>query len=322
MNRCQLAEVDGGKRALFVSLEQAGRGEGEQSQSMVLPADELWRGSWRDASPVHRLVYEASVCVRRRRTILSEAAELIRVSMAINGCESMKRRRLFMALLMLLCLALPARAQEPDSTNEFWPEFDIFIKLNERSRIFVLYAGTKQENLGAFADGQTGVHFDFYAVSAFRPVITSIDQSRSKFLMVRVGYLVSRPKNNSGTSTEHMATTEGTTRAQLPGGLLLSDRNRFDFRWVESDARHRYRNRLKLERTFAIGRFQFTPYGHAELFYDLKPRDWSRLRYAAGAEFSITKRIVLEGYYLRQNTWASVPQFVNAAGTAVQFYFR
>jgi len=246
----------------------------------------------------------------------------MRVCMAVSGCESKRLRKLFMALLMLLCLALPARAQEPDSTSEFWPEFDIFIKLNEKSRIFVLYTGTKQENLGAFADGQTGVHFDFYTIPAFRPVIASIDQSRSKFLMVRIGYLISRPKNNSGTLTEHMATAEATARAQLRGGLLLSDRNRFDFRWVESDPRHRYRNRLKLERTFGIGRFQFTPYAHAEIFYDLKPRDWSRLRYAAGAEFSITKRIVLEGYFLRQNTWASVPQFVNALGTAVQFYFR
>jgi hypothetical protein len=227
-----------------------------------------------------------------------------------------------MALLTLLSLALPAMAQDPDSTNEVWPEFDFFIKLNEKSRIFLMFTGTKQESLGAYADGQTGIHFDFYTLSAFRPVATSIDRSRSKFLMVRVGYLVSRPRNDSGTSTEHMATAEATTRAQLRGGLLLSDRNRFDFRWVDAEPRHRYRNRLRLEKTFGIGRFQFTPYTHAEIFYDLKPRDWSRLRYAAGAEFSITKRIVVEGYFLRQNTWASVPQFVNALGTAVQFYFR
>jgi hypothetical protein len=240
----------------------------------------------------------------------------------MSGCEPLKSGKLSAVLLVLFALGLPARAQDADSTSEVWPEFDIFIKLNEKSRIFVLYAATKQEDLGSYADGQTGIHFDFYTIPAFRPVIASIDQSRSKFLMVRVGYLVSWPRNNSGTSTEHMATAEATARAQLRGGLLLSDRNRFDFRWVEGNPRHRYRNRLKLERTFAISRFQFTPYGHAELFYDLKPRDWSRLRYAAGAEFSITKRIVVEGYFLRQNTWASVPQFVNAVGTAVQFYLR
>ncbi len=239
------------------------------------------------------------------------------------GCESLKAGGVSAVLLVLLALASPARAQDSDSTSEAWPEFDIFIKLNEKSRIFVLCTATKQENLGAYADGQNGVHIDFYAVPGFRKsLISSVDQSRSKALMVRAGYLVSRPKNNSGTATEHMATAEATGRAHLRAGWLLSDRNRIDLRWVDGEFKHRYRNRLKLERTLDIGKFQLTPYAHAEVFYDLKPRDWSRLRYAAGAEFSITKRIVLEGYFLRQNTWASVPQFVNAFGTAVQFYFR
>jgi hypothetical protein len=56
----------------------------------------------------------------------------------MNGCESLKVSKSFSALLVLLALALPARAQESDSTNEVWPEFDIFIKLNEKSRIFLL----------------------------------------------------------------------------------------------------------------------------------------------------------------------------------------
>ena len=103
-------------------------------------------------------------------------------------------------------------------------------------------------------------------------------------------------------------------------GLLLSDRNRLDLRWIEGAPRHRYRNRLKLERNFKAGRFQITPYGQGEVFYDLRNHTWSRLRYAAGLEFAITARIILEGYYLRQNTWASVPQFVNAYGLTVQFY--
>lgn len=230
---------------------------------------------------------------------------------------------LLKVLLLLLSLTFGTAAQTSDTTNEFWPEFDFFIKLNEKSRIYALYTATKPEHLETYADGQTGVHIDFYAVPAFRKnLIQYIDPSCSKVLMVRAGYLITRPKNNSGSSTEHMATGEATARAHLPAGLLLSDRNRVDFRWVSGDPKHRYRNRLKLEKTFDIGRFQLTPYAHAELFYDFKPRMWSRLRYAAGAEWNITKRIILEGYYLRQNTWASVPQFVDAAGMAVQFYFR
>lgn len=231
--------------------------------------------------------------------------------------------RVIRALLLLLPLTGAAAAQDSDSTNEFWPEFDFFIKLNEKSRIYALYTATKPENLETYADGQTGIHIDFYAVPSFRKrLVEYVDASRSKMLMVRAGYLITRPKNNSGTATEHMATFEATARAHLPGGWLLSDRNRVDFRWLDGSPKHRYRNRLKLEKTFDVGRCQLTPYAHAEPFYDFKPRDWSRLRYAVGAEWNITKRIILEGYYLRQNTWASVPQFVNAAGLAVQFYFR
>jgi hypothetical protein len=230
---------------------------------------------------------------------------------------------LIKTLLVIYIGATTTAAQTADSIGEFWPEFDFFIKLNEKSRIYALYTATKQENLGQYADGQTGVHVDFYAVPTFRRhLINYIDPSRSKALMMRAGYLVSRAKNNSGTATEHMATAEATARAHLQAGLLLSDRNRVDFRWISGDPRHRFRSRLKLERTFDAWKFQLTPYAHAEIFYDFDVRKSTRLRYAAGAEWSLTQRIVLEGYFLRQNTWASVPQFVNAAGMAVQFYFR
>ena len=99
-------------------------------------------------------------------------------------------------------------------------------------------------------------------------------------------------------------------------------RNRVDLGWVAGDPNHRYRNQLKLEWTFDAGRFQFTPYAHAEVFYDFKGGRWTRFRYAAGAEWYITKRFVLEGYYLRQNTWRQVPQFVNGLGAVFKVYLR
>lgn len=226
-------------------------------------------------------------------------------------------------LIPALVLTLSIAAQTPDSTNEFWPEFDVFVKLNERSRFFLLYSATRPESLGSYADGQTGVHLDFFGVKPLRAhLVSHADAARSKALLVRAGYLFARPRNNSGAAIENIATGEATARAHLPADFLLSSRNRVDFRWVNGEARHRYRFRLKLERTFRAGRFDFTPYGHAEVFYEFKDREWGRFRYAAGAEWAVTKRFVLEGYFLRQNVWASVPQFTNAAGLAVQFYFR
>jgi hypothetical protein len=214
--------------------------------------------------------------------------------------------------------------QEADAANEFWPEFDVFVKLNQNTRLFGMYSATRPQSLGTYADGQTGLHLDLFGVRALRQwwAKDNADESRSKSLLVRMGYVFSRPKNNSGSSLEHMAVTEGTARFHLPGELLLSDRNRLELRWVEGAPRHRYRNRLKLERTFQAGRFQLTPYAHGEVFYDLRNREWSRVRYAAGGEWAITKQFVFEAYYLRQNSWGSTPRFVNATGLALQFYLR
>jgi hypothetical protein len=226
-------------------------------------------------------------------------------------------------LFMVQAITVAAVAQPSDSSNEFWPEFDLFIKLNQQSRIFAMYTATKSQDLGAYANGQAGLYFDYWMARPLRkPLIGYFDPSRSKALMVRVGYLLNRPKNNSGNATEHTATAEVTSRAHLPASLLLSDRNRVDLGWVAGDPNHRYRNQLKLEWTFDAGRFQFTPYAHAEVFYDFKEGKWTRFRYAAGAEWYITKRFVLEGYYLRQNTWGQVPQFVNGLGVVFQVHLR
>jgi Protein of unknown function (DUF2490) len=226
-------------------------------------------------------------------------------------------------LLIAGFLPMAATAQTADNTNQAWPEFDLFIKLNQQSRIFAMYTATKSADLGAYADGQAGLYFDYWMARPLRkPVIRYFDPSRSRLLMVRIGYLLNRPKNNSGNATQHTATVEVTSRAHLPAGLLLSERNRVDLGWVAGDPNHRYRNRLKFEWTFGAGRFQFTPYAHAEVFYDWNVHKWTRFRYAAGAEWNITKRIVLEGYYLRENTWGAVPQFVNGFGSVLQFHLR
>jgi hypothetical protein len=104
--------------------------------------------------------------------------------------------------------------------------------------------------------------------------------------------------------------------------LLLSDRNRFDFRWREGEFNWRYRNRLKFERTFPAGRFELTPYVHAEAFCSLNQQMWTRARYTVGMEWAITKRVVLEVYVARQNEFRSTLPTFRAIGLALQFYFR
>ena len=227
-------------------------------------------------------------------------------------------------LLWLLLILWAARLQAQDTRNEFWPEWDVYLKLNEKSRLFFLYSATKLDDRQSYADGSLGGHLDFYTLPLFgrRLLQRHTDVARSKSFMLRAGYLFSRtPSGSTDPFTEHTPTIENHWRFPLPGSMLLADRNRVDFRFVDGDYRPRYRNRLKLERTFKVGRLDLTPYGHAEAFYDWRFNKFHRFRYAAGGEVSLGRHIVFESYYLRQRDTVSSPQHVNAVGAALQFYF-
>jgi hypothetical protein len=220
---------------------------------------------------------------------------------------------------------LPLLAQPPEQKkiDQFWPEIDAFVKLSPSSRLFFLWAGTRTEEEG-YTDGQAGVHIDlFLPPFLFRDRVTRHpDIAKNKFLTVRLGYLFgTTPRGSANPFTEHTPTTEMNSRFFLRR-TLLTNRNRFDFRFKNGDFVPRYRARLKLEGTIPIQRVAVTPYTHAEAFYDWRYGSFHRFRFAAGAELEITRRIVLESYYMRQIDSKSTPRSENIAGLALQFYLR
>jgi hypothetical protein len=241
--------------------------------------------------------------------------------MALSSIGS--RCRVLISLTLCLLAGLcPARLQADDTRTEFWPEWDVYLKLNDKSRLFFLYSATKLDNRQTYSDGSLGGYLDFYTGPLLHRPRTHADAARSKLLMIRTGYyFVKTPSGSPDPSTEHTPTLEAHGRAPLPYSLLLTDRNRLDFRFVDGDYRPRYRNRLKLERTFKVGPLEFTPYGHAEAFYDWQYNKFRRFRYAAGTEVALGRHLIFESYYVRQKDTVSSPQHVNAIGAALQFYF-
>src|SRR4030095_10089997 len=101
---------------------------------------------------------------------------------------------------------------------------------------------------------------------------------------------------------EHRAILELNSRYPLPGGFLLTDRNRGEARWINGDYSLRYRNRVRFERDFAISCFRFTPYVTGELYYDTRYRIWNRNEYSVGYEVPIRRHAIIEFYFMRQNT--------------------
>lgn len=225
--------------------------------------------------------------------------------------------------IITILLVATAALRAGDWHDQFWPEANIYVKTSEHSRLFFLYAGTREKEEG-YTDGQLGVHIDFY----FAPLVKKRaerhpDVSRDKFLFVRAGYLFGKtPPNSTNPFTENTVDLEITSRYFLPMAILVSDRNRSDLRFKNGSFQPRYRNRLRMERTFQIGKRAITPYAHAEVFYDWQYNAWNRQRYTAGGELELSKRCVLEAYYLRQEDSKSSVRSTNVLGLAVQLYLR
>jgi hypothetical protein len=227
-----------------------------------------------------------------------------------------------MASFSLVLCARPVRAQGLD---QLWPELNVFLKLNENSRLFFLYAGTRVKQEG-YSDGQLGAHLDLY-LRPLRPMHKKhaerhADVARNRFLSIRLGYLYgSTPKDSQEPFVEHTPMIEITPRYYLPKGILLTSRNRLDFRFLDGDYRPRYRLREKLERSFEVHSFTVTPYAHAEAFYDWRYNVFHRFRFAAGGEVQLHRHFVVESYYLRQEDSRASVRSLNVAGIGIQFYF-
>jgi hypothetical protein len=113
--------------------------------------------------------------------------------------------------------------------------------------------------------------------------------------------------------------------------LLLSDRNREDFRFLLDGFSFRYRNRLMLEHEFQLaGNRGIPPYGSVEGFYDTRYDVWNKTRFTAGLQIALKNRpldllpkhhAILDVYYMRvHDTRGSTPH-VNGLGLVLAFYF-
>ena len=229
-----------------------------------------------------------------------------------------------LAVFLLLIRLQAASAQEPATRKEFWPEIDLYITVKPKVRLYLTGTVSKSVEDGELRnaqgyEGQIGVHVDYIP---------------NKHVILRTGYRYGTSVgSNSEPFKEHRLLTEQTLRQLLPGDLLLSDRNREDFRFVNGDFSFRYRNRVTLERELPLFKGRtITPYVSAEIFYDTRYNTWNRNRWAVGVQQSLRRgplrkmllpkrQVILDLYYMRQNDSRSDIEHVNAIGAALTFYF-
>lgn len=207
-------------------------------------------------------------------------------------------------------------------SNSFqaWPEIDTFFNLNSKVRLSFFAAKTRENREDT--DAEIGPNIDVYVKplrKADEFVLFELDQSKSRFLMLRSGY---RYMPSTASPTEQRGIEEATARYPLSWSVLMSDRNRVDLRFIDGEFSWRYRNRLSAERDFAIKSYHFAPYLRAEAYYDSRYGKFSRTAETAGCPFPIRKHSEIELYYEHQNDTSKPPnRQVNAIGLVLNLYF-
>ena len=231
-------------------------------------------------------------------------------------------------LLTLLSDTRTIRAQEPTTRDEFWPSVEVYINVKPKVRLYLLGTVSK-----AIEDGEL-----FNAQSYEAQIGAHVDYIPNQHFILRAGYRYGRAVgNNDDGFREHRLLSEQILRKLLPGDLLLTDRNREDFRIIKGDFSFRYRNRVMIEREFQVNlpilsRRSMTPYVSGEISFDTRFGVWNRNRYAVGVVQSLRRGpilrqllpkrgINLDLYLMRQNDSRSSPSHVNAVGAGLVFHF-
>jgi hypothetical protein len=220
-------------------------------------------------------------------------------------------------------LGLPTEAYAADNTEEqFWPELDAYYHLNRSVRLMFLSAVTKGRDVDYF-DGKVGGRLDVY-VPRLRPVlfrkIVREDDSRMQRMQFRVGYRYNHSIGRTPSTTEQRSFLDGVVRWAVPANILMSDRNRFEFRFANGSYSWRYRNELKLERDFQVQHRSFTAYTASEEFWDSRVNIWNRFRFTAGLVLPFRNIWELKPYYSRQIDTTAQIRNTNVIGITLSVY--
>lgn len=220
--------------------------------------------------------------------------------------------------VFLVCFAcLPARAQD----TQFIPEVDAYLKVNSVVRTY--FQAKDDREGGDSTQLAVGPSIEFYLKPLIRlkNVTTfDLDDSKSRALVVEAGY---RYIDEPNAPAENRMVLAVTSNFPLRYGFHMSDRNRADLDWKKKDVfTYRYRNKLTLERTFAIHSYHLIPYVAAELFYESQYSKISTTSIYAGSLFPVGKHVEFNPYYEHDNNTNKHPnKQVNSAGLAVYFFF-
>ncbi len=214
-------------------------------------------------------------------------------------------------------LGVPARAQDG---VQFLPEIDAHLKLNPAIRT---YLEAKNDRDGGDPTQFTiGPSIQFYVkplIKLKEVTLFDLDDAKARALVLETGY---RYITAPGAAPENRMVLAGTSHFPVWAGFLITDRNRFDLDWKSGKFTWRYRNKLTVERTFAVYGYHLIPYVAAEPYYESQYSKWSTTSLFGGCLFPVGKHVEFNTYYEHDNnTGKHKNEQVNSVGLAMYLYF-
>jgi hypothetical protein len=222
---------------------------------------------------------------------------------------------LIMALLFA-SVGTPVLAQ----SVQFLPEIDAHLTLNSFMRT---YLQAKDDRDGGAPDQfAIGPSIQFYLkpLLKLKKITTfDLDDSKARPLVLETGY---RHLTEPNAPPTNRLETLLTFQFPLGAGFLMSDRNRADLDWKNGTFTWRYRNKLSVERTFAVHSYHLIPYVAAEPYYVDQYHKWSTTDLYAGCLLPVGRHVEFNPYYEHENNTGKKPnQTVNDIGLALYLFF-
>jgi hypothetical protein len=146
-----------------------------------------------------------------------------------------------------------------------------------------------------------------------------LDDAKPRVLILEAGYRCITAPDSAPTNRME---TVLTFHFPLQAGFLISDRNRADLDWKNGTFDWRYRNRVTIERTFAVFSYHFIPYVAAEPYYTSQLRHMEHDCALCRLLVSRGKHVQFNSYYEHENNTGKTPnEQRNQIGLALNLYF-
>jgi hypothetical protein len=249
----------------------------------------------------------------------------------VRGPETSKRsspsagwaKSFLLALGACLALGNSAFADDP---WEFWPEAQLFVGLDSRTRVFLdaAYAKGKESDEASL---DTAAYLDISLLPIGprrRTALRTEDWQRNRYFWARVGYdRIFKVKQGEGgpSVAEDRGIVSLWGKFPLPGSVWLEGRARADLRWIGGEYSTRYRLRVEATREFTVAGHAIVPYANVEWFYDTRYDGWARTLYTAGPEVTVNEHFRFELYVGQQTDTLPSKSRLNAFGWVAKGYF-